>query len=557
MRRSLEKIAGKCFDLIVVGGGIHGICVARDAALRGLSVALLERGDFGGETSHNSLKIVHGGLRYVQHLDFRRMRQSVLERRAWLRIAPHLVRPLKIIMLTHGHTTRGPEALWLATRIHELIGFDRNTGVVERRRIPKGNVVGRRQSNILIPDLAQTDHNGAAYWYDGQMQDADRIMIECVDSAVAAGTIAANYVQVSGLLGNDSRVHGVTVEDKLTGDQFDVLAKVTVNTAGPWADGLQFSKDRGFKSVMRRQPQNLNMNIVIGRTIAEHAIGVQSVRRSDSRVDEGGRLFFMTPWRGASIIGTTHDPYDGDADECFIDEARICAFIDEVNVAYPPAQIERDEVIYCHWGLTPGERGLIGGEARRARHGRIIDHWRENNLAGLISVIGVKWTTARLVAENVVDIAANLVGGVAGACQTSSKLLCGAGGFQSCEAIERDIRSKMPSISSAEDVSDLAIEYGTRWCEVANVSISNIGTQGDEMFQRKAFFAVKNEMAVRLTDVLCRRTSLMQRGKLCSRQVSWCLDMMASEFEWSETRKKSELVAFEQQRMRHHAVTLP
>lgn len=557
MRRSLKEIAGKCFDLVVVGGGIHGVCVARDAALRGLSVALLERGDFGGETSHNSLKVVHGGMRYIQHLDFRRMRQSVLERRAWLRIAPHLVWPLKVVMHTHGHTTRGPEALWLAARIHELIGIDRNADVVDRRRIPKGNIVGRRQSDILIPGLEQAGHNGAAYWHDAQMQDADRIMIECVESAVAAGAIAANHVHVSGLLGSESRVRGVTVEDKLTSDQFDVFAKVTANTAGPWADGLRFSKDRESKSVMRRQPQNLNMNIVIGRTIAEHAIGVKSVRRSDSRVDDGGRLFFITPWRGVSVIGTTHDPYEGDADECFIDEAKICAFIDEVNTAYPPAQIVRDDVIYCHWGLTPGEEGLSGGEARRARHGQIIDHWREHNLAGLISVVGVKWTTARLVAEKVVDIVANSIGGVAGACRTSTEPLRGARGFQSCEAIEQDIRTMMPSISSAEDVSDLAIEYGTQWREVVDAAISGVDTQSDEIFQRKAIFAVKNEMAIRLTDVLCRRTSLMQRGKLCSRQVSWCLDMMAGELGWSESRTESELAAFEQQRMRNHAVILP
>lgn len=557
MRRSLDEIAGKCFDLVVVGGGIHGVCVTRDAALRGLSVALLERGDFGGETSHNSLKIVHGGLRYIQHLDFGRMRQYGLERRAWMRIAPHLVRPLKFAMHTNGHSTRGPEALWSAIRIHELIGFDRNAGVVECRRISKGNIVGRHQSDILIPGLEQTSHNGAACWYDGQIQDADRIVIECVDSAVAAGAIAANHVHVSGLLGNESRVRGVTVEDKLTGNRFDVLAKVTVNTAGPWADRLRFSKGSESKPVMRRQPQNLNMNIVIGRTVAEHAIGVKSVRRSDSRVDEGGRLFFITPWRGVSVIGTTHDTYDGDADECFIDEAKLYEFIDEVNAAYPPAKIARDDVIYCHWGLTPGEEGLNGGEARRARHGQIVDHWRKNNLAGLISVVGVKWTNARLVAENVVDIAADLVGGVAGECRTSTEPLRGAEGFQSCEVIERDIRATMPTISRAEDVSDLAIEYGTRWRDVVGTSFSDVETKGVEIFRRKALFAVKSEMAVRLTDVLCHRTSLLQRGKLRSRQVSWCLDMMTGELEWSEIRKKSELAAFERQRLRNHATILP
>jgi len=530
MKRSLADIVGKSFDLVVVGGGVHGICVARDAALRGLSVALLERGDFGGETSHNSLKLVHGGLRYIQHFDFRRMRQSGMECRAWLRIAPHLVRPLKCAMHTYGH--------------------------VDRRHIPNGEVVGKQQSDILIPGLSKSSHNGAAIWYDGQMQDADRIMIECLESAVAAGAKVANYVDVGGFLGSESRIQGVVAKDQLTGEEFDVRAKITINTAGPWTDGLRRSKGDKATRVVRRQPQNLNMNLVVRRNIAEHAFGVKSIRQSDSRVDDSGRLFFITPWRGVSVVGTTHEPYDGDADECFVDEAKIDAFISEVNVAYPAAQITPNDVTYCHWGLTPGEDGLQGGEARRARHGRIIDHRRENGLSGLISVIGVKWTTARLVAENTVNIAVKSIGGTAGRCQTNTRPLPGAERFESCEALAKEIRTAMPSVSNDAIVTDLAIEYGTRWREVAGPAIGEVDVDENEIFKRKAVFAVKNEMAVRLADVVCRRSNLMQRGKLFEPQVAWCLDMMADELDWSQVRKKSERATFEQQRIRSHAKIL-
>lgn len=556
MLRNTDALTGTTFDIVVVGGGIHGICVARDAALRGYSVALVERGDFGAETSHNSLKLVHGGMRYIQHLDFRRMRQSVRERRAWLRIAPHLVRPLKFAMQTNGHATRGPEALWVATRIHEAIGYDRNRDVIKDRHIPRGFVVGKQAGRHLVPGVEYAGWNGVACWYDGQMQNADRIMIECLASAVDAGAIVANYVNVCGLLKRGSKVRGVAARDVLTGREFEVTGAMTVNTAGPWVDQLVFADDDRGRRILGRQPQNLNMNLVTRPIVQDHAVGVKSARRSDSRVDDGGRLFFLTPWRGVSVIGTTHEVYRGEPDECFVSSEAIADFLAEVNASFPPARLTPADVKYCYWGLTPGEEGLSSGEAQRAKQGQIVDHGRRDAIDGLVSVIGVKWTTARLVAEAAVDVAARSIDKPASHCRTATSLLPGAPDDGGMSAIAHEISARIGSGAASSEADWLAIEYGTQWSEVLAEAPAGDELDGDAIFRMKVTFSVRREMAVRLTDVLARRTSLLQRGLLKQSQVAWSLGMMAEELHWSEARRQAELVEFHRYCKRMHTTTI-
>jgi glycerol-3-phosphate dehydrogenase len=238
MRRDLARLAERRFDLLVVGAGIHGACVARDAALRGLRVAVVDRGDFGGATSHNSFKLIHGGLRYLQHLDLLRVRQSLAERRFWLRAAAHLIRPLRFVIPTYGHGSRGREALWLALHMHDLIGFDRSRGLPPCQRVPPGRVLSRDEVLGLIPGLSDDRVTGGAAWYDGQMEDADRVLLECILDAAAADAEVANYVAAAGMLGDAEQVDGIRARDLLTDDEFEIRAALTVNCAGPWVAEL-------------------------------------------------------------------------------------------------------------------------------------------------------------------------------------------------------------------------------------------------------------------------------------------------------------------------------
>lgn len=552
MRRDLPAMAAETFDVVVVGGGIHGICAARDAALRGYTVALLERGDFGTATSHNSLKLVHGGLRYIQHLDFGRMRRSLLERRAWLKTAPHLVRPLQFTMQTFGHVTRGPEALWTACRVHDALGYDRNRGLTPERRMPPGRLLSRSEVDAILPGAANDAHNGGACWYDGQMLDPSRIMIECVESATDAGAAAANYAEVFGILTSRSGACGVRLRDRLTGDSFEIRSRSVVNAAGPWVDDVLRTVERETRDVASDRPHNLNMNIVTRPIVASSAIGVKSKRRSDSRVDAGGRLYFITPWRGVSVIGTTHVPYSGAPDDSAVSDEHIAEFVDEINAAHPPAELAPEDVLYCYWGLTPSEGELEAGEAKRSRHGEVVDHGRENGPAGLYSIVGVKWTTARWMAQVAIDRVEETLGVQKRPCTTDTALLPGARGYPGASALQQTARRELPVEVNDDDVNDLVIDYGVRWATIRDGADDHGALNGASLFAAKVRRSVDGEMAVRLADVLMRRTNLLQRGLLRRNHVAECARIMAETLGWSTSEAAKQMTEFEQQAAAMH-----
>ncbi len=554
MKRNPSNLTKRAYDLLVVGAGIHGACVARDAAMRGMRVALIDRADFGGATSHNSLKIVHGGLRYLQHGDFRRMRQSVVERRFWLSAAPHLVRPLKFVMPTYGHLLRGPEALWAGMKVHDLVGMDRNKGVPPDRRLPSGRVISKDECARLIPGIDQTGLTGAAVWYDGQMVESDRAVLACVEDAVRAGADVANYVSAEAIDLRGARVEGVRARDLLNQSEFDIRASVTVNTCGPWAGSLLRRSGRRI-SVGRMPALARGMNLVTRRLFDDYAVGIMSGRSPDALVPRGGRLFFITPWRNWSVIGTSHLPYRDDPDHFDFTEEDIELLIGEVNNAYPPADLKREDVHYCYAGLTPAAEGLGCDEVRRGRRHEIIDHQRADGLTGLISVIGVKYTTARLVAEQVVDGVCRKLPGRFEECRTAVSPLPGGeipDGFE--ELVSEACRSR-PRVAtrgldsgglvgegwSAAAVRYLVENYGTEYRRVVGAGETAETVHQTRVAKCQCRYAVDQEMAVRLSDLVFRRTSLAASEEVTDEGLEWCAQMMASALGWSDQRQRAEL----------------
>jgi glycerol-3-phosphate dehydrogenase len=540
MKRDLARLAGQRFDLLVVGAGIYGACVARDAALRGLRVAIIDRADFGGATSHNSFKLIHGGLRYLQHLDLPRVRQSLAERRFWLRAAAHLIRPLRFVIPTYGHGSRGREALWCALRTHDLIGFDRNRDLPPRQRVPPGRVLSRDELFSLIPGISREGVTGGVAWYDGQMEDADRVLLECLLDAADAGAEVANYVAAVRFLGGEARVEGVRARDVLAGDEFEIRAALTVNCAGPWVAEL-----------LRLAPRPLatdgiagfakGMNLVTRRLLeGEHAVGVASARRSDAILGESARLYFITPWAGQSVIGTADLPYGGAPDGWRITEADVLEFIGEINAAYPAARLRPEDVRYCYGGLSPAE-GEAHGQVRLSRQPLILDHGRRDALAGLISVLGVKYTTARLVAQRAVDLALRKLDRRAARCDTTRRPLPGARGLVDPAALERELRAA-PDVGADAAAVALLKPYGTAYRPVLE-SAPRIGGAVERVFRGTFVHAVRHEMAVRLMDLVLHRSTLSAREGLPLERLEWCADTMRRELGWTEQRKAAELEA--------------
>ncbi|HKH84267.1 MAG TPA: FAD-dependent oxidoreductase, partial [Gemmatimonadales bacterium] len=200
MRRDLPRLGNTTFDLLVVGAGIYGACAAWDASLRGLSVAVVDQDDFGAATSANSLRIVHGGLRYLGRADFSRMMESIRERSTLLRIAPALVQPLKVLVPTYGVGTRGRVAYAAALALNDLASFGRNRHLEPESRIPGGRIVSRSECLGLFPWFKRQGLSGGALWHDAQLQHPERLVLSFLQSASRIGAVPVNYLRVDRLL---------------------------------------------------------------------------------------------------------------------------------------------------------------------------------------------------------------------------------------------------------------------------------------------------------------------------------------------------------------------
>lgn len=391
MTRDLRRLADTRFDVVVVGAGFYGVTVAWDAAQRGLSVALIDKDDFGAATSFNNLKTLHGGLRSLQSFNFKQMRLFIRERRALARILPHLVRPLPFIIATTRNPKRSSLLMRIALTINDAVAHDRNDGLQDPgTHLPPSQIVSRDEALRLNPVVSPKGVTGGAIWYDYQMVSTDRVTLSFLLSAVEAGAVAANYVQATAFLQEHGKVTGVRAEDRLTGEAFDLRGSVVVNAAGPWAASLMSSLPAAAQG---HPPPMLSraMNVVIRRLVDTHACGGVA----------DGRFLFLVPWRNVSMLGTSHDAYAGTPDQLKVSRWDLEAFLKDAREAFPHATLSAGEIRLVHRGLLPMVSGE-GTHVRLLKESQVVDHAR-HGLPGLVSVFGVRYTTARWTAQLAVD----------------------------------------------------------------------------------------------------------------------------------------------------------
>ena len=473
MKRELAALAAREWDMVVVGGGIHGVAVAWDAAQRGLAVALVEREDFGAGASWNSLKTIHGGMRHLQRLDVASLRESARERRALLRIAPELVEPLRFLVPCRGLGSNGRAALALGLFLNDVLTCDRNRGLPADRQIPAGRTIGAAEALALVPGLPARGLGGAALWHDAQAVSTERLLVGFVHAAADAGAALANHAEALELLrGPRGRVAGVAVRDGLAGSAFELRARLVVNAAGPWIDEL------GARSGIRqaRLPLLRARNLVLGRPpCAPLAVGARSE----------GRFLFLVPWQGRSIVGTSYEPAAAAPSDPL-------DFLDEAARAFPWAGIGRQDLALVHEGLVPGEGGPHGLWTRS----RVVDHEREDGTAGLVSLEGVKYTTARAVAERAVDLSLRRLARPPVACRTAETVL-----------------RKARRLTGALD--------------------------------ERARVAVREEMALSLSDAVLRRLDLGTGGRPAAADVAVVSAAMARELGWDDSRVRADQAALD------------
>ena len=460
--------------MLVVGGGIYGLTIAYDAAQRGLSVALVDRGDFGAATSFNHLKTIHGGLRYLQSADLRRMRESVRERRAFAVMAPRFVAPLAFAMPTGASLTRNPIAMKVALAIDALVARDRNEGVDDARHLPEGRVIAGQECREVFDGVLRTVAS-AAVWHDYQTVNGDRLTLSFAIAAANHGAALANYTEVMGPLNGKGTPHCVRTRDNLTGDMFDIRARVLVNATGPWSAALLDPTGR-----QAQWPLLKAMNLVTSRP-ARNAAVVAPTR--------GGRALVLLPWQGRTLVGTSESVDERRPDDQDARRTEVDAFLAEINETFPALQLKPAEVTMVHRGVVPAS--TVNGRVSLLGHSRIIDHSNAGS-PGLLSVIGVKYTTARLTAERVVNLILTKLRRAPLPCRTAGTKLPGA------------------SLEDRDPTDPIT-------------------------------HAVREEMAQTLNDVLIRRTGWGAAGYPGDAIAVDCANRMQAELRWSDDQKAREL----------------
>ena len=547
MKRNPKNLTARPYDVLVVGGGIYGSFVAWDAALRGLSVALVDKGDFGHATSANNLRIIHGGLRYLQHGDILRMRQSIRERMVLMRIAPHLIHPLPFLVPTYGHLTRGREAMALALLLNDLIGFDRNRLTDPEKFLPRGRIISRDQCIEFFPGVDQKGLTGAAIWYDCQMSSPERLTLSVVKAAAQAGAEVCNYIEVRGFLHRQGRVTSVSVFDGLSGEQFEIQASAVVNCGGPWVNAL-LGQLNGYH--FRQVRFSKAMNILIRRQwVPQYAVGFYSkhqFRDKDALINKGSRLLFITPWQGCSLIGTTHEIYDGDPNSFEVSAAEVCKFVEEINEAYPSACLRLEDVSHVFPGLLPMDGGArVDQNVNLQKHYQIFDHALDGRVEGLISVVGVKFTTARDVAEKVVNLVFKKLGKPVPKCNTANTPVFG-GRIERVNEFLRSESERSDRQVPSDVLRHLVLNYGSAYQNVIH-HIRQDPRLGEPLappspiIKAEVLHGVQEEMAVKLADIVMRRTGLGLLGTPEDQALRNCADLMAAELGWDARRRQQEL----------------
>ncbi len=533
MERNLSRMAERPYDLLVVGGGISGACIAWDAAQRGLKVALVEKGDFGGATSSATSKLVHGGLRYLRNFEFSLVRDALRERRIWMTLAPHLVYPLPFLMPTYGHTTKGMFALKAGLTIYQALSFDRNWLLDGDKAIPPFKTLTKEETLELAPGLKQEGLTGAVLFHDCQMYSPERLTLEVILSAVEMGAEVINYAEVTGFVKEGGHVSGACVRDVITGGEATIRAALTINAAGPWADLLLGDLTERSRSKLIRSK---GIHLITRPLGGEQAVAVPKT----------GGHFFILPWRGYSILGTTDTVYQGDPNDVQVTEKDIVDFIEVVNEGFPGAELTRADVLYAYAGLRPLVDEQTDVEATSSydasRKSEIFDHAEKDGIKGLLSVIGGKYTTSRDLAEQTVDLALRKLGKEEILCQTQAMPLVG-GEIGRFSSFSRRQQARFERVDP-KVIANLCRNYGSRADEVMDLARSLKNgftplTEGGDLLA-EVLFATRFEMAQTLDDVLFRRTGMGTIGYPGDQVMDKVTSLMAKELGWSSDRIKAE-----------------
>lgn len=533
MQRDLSVLAGQTYDIAIIGGGINGAATAREAALRGLKVTLIDARDFSAGTSSRSSKLIHGGLRYLEQFEFKLVHESRTERRTLLALAPHLASPLPFVLPIYCGDPYFPLKIRVGLSIYDLLG---NLGRADRHRM-----LNREEALRLIPALRSEDLRAAAVYNDSETDDA-RLTLEMILAAVERGAAVANYAEIRALKtaapGQSPAIISAEVEDRLTGRRYELAARSWVNATGPWIDHVRALLP-GFDGAK-----------TIRLTKGTHVIlpGVDPDHALFAAIRGGDRIFLMLPWHGHALLGTTDTDFDGDPASVQPDQADIDYLLAAVNRILRQPLAAHDVL-----GSFAGLRALVIEPGRSASaNTREYRFHEEAGIKNFISICGGKLTTARALGEKLVDRIAKQLGAAIASAQVSRTTPLPGGNTGPFEDFVRKATEEAGKSFGvpAQIAERIARTYGSRWRQVLepireNPTLAEPLAGNPSLLTAEVQFAIRHEMAANVEDFVVRRSGLNWLAACSLREAAPAVaEIFARELGWSPDRRQASLAAF-------------
>ncbi len=515
------------FDVLVLGGGINGTAIARDAAMRGFTVLLIEKDDISNATSAWNSRMIHGGLRYLEHYEFDLVRESLREREWLLHGAPHLVKPLPFLFPFQRSNKRSPWLLRMGMLFYDVLSYDKS--------MPHFRLYSKARAIRRAPGLDPAQLRGGALFYDAQVDFAERLSVENVVSAREYGAQVLTHTRATRLVLEETRVVGVEYRDEITGAEGTAQAAVTVNAMGPWADELLEGLPGHDRPLIGgTKGTHLVVDPFPGAPVEGAAMYYEAA--SD------GRPVLVIPWQGRFLIGSTDLRYHGDAGDVRADDAEIDYILSETNGLFPGAGLTRDSVRFLYTGVRPLPYDPNDDPAKITRHHIVKDH--APAVEGLVTIVGGKLTTFRSLGQDATDRVQRKLG-VKRKCLTRKLPLPGGrtGNYRAW-AVGFRAATSLPG----QTVKRLASLYGVRAAEVAELSrargMAVVVDPRSGALAAEVVHALRAEGARTLTDVLMRRTMLGLDPELPAKSVEAVAEVMARHEDWPRGRANHEIDAY-------------
>lgn len=547
-RESLAKFAGEVFDILIVGGGITGAGLALDAALRGLRTALVEKRDFAAGTSSRSTKLIHGGLRYLEHFDFALVREGLRERAILMKIAPHLAEPFEFMVPIYKDSRRNydhPLKMRLGLWLYDLLAGEYNIG----RHLK----LNRDEALKHAPQLDPRGLKGAFLYYDARTDDS-RLVVEVIKAARERGAEIANYVRVTGFIKDgDGKVAGARLLDELEGEKIECRARIVINATGVWLeDTIKLAEPAGQLSKAVRPSKGIHLTVSSDRLQVDRAWLIPSL--------VGHRFYFVVPWQGRVNIGTTDTDYDGDKDSPQAVQDEVNRILGAINSYFPEVRLEPSDVISSWAGLRP----LISDPNAKkttevSRKEEIIE-----TSDGLISIGGGKLTTYRLMAERGVDLAAGRlrerfdVNAGNGAAAKNAWISGGEIRADEISGIAKRLAEN--EHLSLETAQHLVRSYGSDYPQLVELmredeQLREGLIEGLPQVAAEIVYAARHEMAMTLADAMARRTRLaLVAGEASMECASFAAELMARELGWNEEETTRQVMLYREEFEKEYSV---